>query len=309
MVADSPKTISESLPISHSLAVKQYIRISQEEREAVERNVPRSKLPSPAWVRIKYSKYKGDIAYVFDSDSSNDFVEVLIPPRDFPYPMPRGSVALLDRSCLPNPNSQAVSDIIRDDKVIGWRYKGERYYMGLLLKPFDRDRVEIVATPHADEIRLYLQSGWDQPFLKKSLEAFSMQFLRAGDSARVVVGEMSSKIGTVVSTDYIFRSACLEFTIDGHQIETEVRLQDIERVFSVGDMVRVVAGSYLGLEGHIIAQSKDIFHVCQDVSQEEVYLSSNCIKLSNIQYIGAGFKILLRSSFFECHASINTATC
>ncbi|KAG1879005.1 uncharacterized protein F5891DRAFT_1204399 [Suillus fuscotomentosus] len=94
VVADSPKTISESLPISHSLAMKQYIRILQEECEAVER--PRSKLPSPAWVRITYSKYKGDIAYVFDSDSSNDFVEVLIPPQDFPYPMPRGSVALLD---------------------------------------------------------------------------------------------------------------------------------------------------------------------------------------------------------------------
>ncbi|KAG1897337.1 uncharacterized protein F5891DRAFT_982725 [Suillus fuscotomentosus] len=47
VVADSPRTITASLPISHTFAVKQYLRISEDECEAVECSC--SKLPSPAW--------------------------------------------------------------------------------------------------------------------------------------------------------------------------------------------------------------------------------------------------------------------
>jgi ribosomal protein L24 len=266
VVSDSSKTIAASLPTSHSLSVKQYIRIADEEREAVKLSY--SKLPNPGWVKIKQGKYKDDIGYVFDSEQSNDLVAVLIPPREFPYPMPRGSVALLDRSRLPN--DKAVSDITRGDKVVGWAYKGERYYMGLLLKHFHRDRLELITYPHADDIQLHLQSEWDNPFFKKSLVSFSMQFLRVGDAARVISGEVCSEIGTVVSTDHMFGSVRLALTLDGHKEEIEVRLQDVERVFCVGDTVRVVAGSYLGLEGHIIQMNEGLFHVCQAVSNEEV---------------------------------------
>ncbi|KAG2086017.1 uncharacterized protein F5147DRAFT_659334 [Suillus discolor] len=130
VVADSPKTISESLPFSLHLAVKRYDRISDEECEAVKRSC--RQFPNPAWVRFKHDKYKGDIAQVFDSDLPNDVVAVLVPPRELPYPMPRGSRSLLDRSRLPN--EDAVSDINHGEEVIGCKYNGERYYMGLLLK-------------------------------------------------------------------------------------------------------------------------------------------------------------------------------
>ncbi|KAG2151042.1 uncharacterized protein EDB93DRAFT_1249538 [Suillus bovinus] len=55
--------------------------------------------------------------------------------------------------------------------------------------------------------------------------------------------------------------------------DMDVPLEDVERVFCVGDEVRVVAGSYMGLEGHIVQISDDMFHVCQDVSKEEVLIS------------------------------------
>ncbi|KAG1865675.1 hypothetical protein C8R48DRAFT_772675 [Suillus tomentosus] len=269
VVADSPRTIAASLPSSHAFAVKRYIRISEEEREAVNGSV--SKLPHPAWVRVRYGKHKGDIGYVFDSDQSNGLIAILIPPRCFPYPMPSGSVALLDRLRLPN--NQTVRDLNRDGKVIGCSYKGEQYYMGLVLKHFHRDRLELVASPHADDIQLHMQSGFDTPFVKKTLAVFSMQFLRIGDSARVISGELRSKIGTVVSTDHASGSVCLEIILDGHRSGIDVRLEDIERVFCVGDEVRVVAGPYLGLEGHIIQISDDMFHVCQDGSKEELFVS------------------------------------
>jgi hypothetical protein len=94
IVADSPKTIAESLSSSLYLAIKQYVRISDEEHGAVERSL--RKFPCPAWVRVKHGKYKGDIAQVFDSDLPSDFIAVLVPPREFPYSMPSGSRSLLD---------------------------------------------------------------------------------------------------------------------------------------------------------------------------------------------------------------------
>jgi hypothetical protein len=99
---------------------------------------------------IQCSKYKGDIAYVYDSNQSDDFVTVLIPLQDFPYPMSEKSAALLDRSRLPA--NRTVSDITCDSKVIGCSFKGEQYYMGLLLKKFHHSDLELVATPHPDYI-------------------------------------------------------------------------------------------------------------------------------------------------------------
>ncbi|KAG1823064.1 hypothetical protein EV424DRAFT_1346538 [Suillus variegatus] len=269
VVADSPRTIAKSLPFSLYLAVKQYVRISDEEREVVERSC--SKLPNPAWVRIKHGKYKGDLGQVFDSDLPNGFVAVLVPPRDFPYSMPPRSRSLLNRSRLPTGN--AVSNINHGEEVVGCEYKGEKYYMGLLLHNFHRDRLEHVASPLADDIQLHLQSGWNQSFLKRTVIAFSMQFLHVDDWARIIKGDLSSEIGKVTSTDHPAGSVTLELSLSGHRKEVDVRLHDIERVFRIGDTVRVVAGPYLGVEGHIIQMVNDIFRLCQDVSKEEVEVS------------------------------------
>ncbi|KAG2052067.1 hypothetical protein BDR06DRAFT_1058054 [Suillus hirtellus] len=248
VVADSPKTIADSLPSSLYLAVKQYVCISDEEHEEVKHSY--CKLPSPAWVRIKHGKYKGDIAQVFDSNLLNDFIVVLVPPWDFPYSMPPRSQSLLDRSHLPNGNT--VSNITHGRKNVGYKYKGEKYYMGLLLHSFHRDRLEHVVCPHADDIQLHLQSGWEQSFLKRTVVAFSMQFLHVGDCAKIIQGDLSSEIGKVISTDHPTGSATLELSLSGQRKEVEVRLQDIEHVFWIGDMVQVVAGPCLGVEGHII---------------------------------------------------------
>ncbi|KAG2059136.1 hypothetical protein BDR06DRAFT_1071983 [Suillus hirtellus] len=171
--------------------------------------------------------------------------------------MPKRSVVLLDQAHLPN--DKTVSDILQDDKVVGWSYKGEQYYMGLLLKNFHHDSLEL--------------SRWDVPFFKKTLKTFSLQFLCIGDSARPITGEVCQEIGTVISTNHVSGSACLKFIIDGHGQELEFRLQDIECVFWVGDMVQVVVGAHAGLEGYIIKRSDDLFHMCQEATNKEVEVS------------------------------------
>ncbi|KAG2028573.1 hypothetical protein BDR03DRAFT_1019625 [Suillus americanus] len=123
--------------------------------------------------------------------------------------------------------------------------------MGLLLHNFHHDRLERVVCPHVNDIELHLQSGWDKSFLKSTVVALSMQFLHAGDWAKIIKGDLSSEVGKVISTDHT----------------------DIERVFRIGNTVQVVAGPYFGVEGHIIEMVDDIFCLCQDVSKEEVEVS------------------------------------
>ncbi|KAG2336817.1 hypothetical protein BDR05DRAFT_1005513 [Suillus weaverae] len=269
MLADSPKTISNSLPFSLYLTVKQYVRISDEECEAVEWS--HKKIPNPAWVRIKHEKYKGNIAQVFDSDLPNNFIVVLVPPQDFPYSMPCRSQSLLDQSCLPN--GDAISNISIGEEVIGCKYKGERYYMGLLLKNVHCDCLEPIICPYADNIQLHLQSGWNQTFLKTTVYVFAMQFLCVGNQVRIVKGDLHSEIGQVVSTNHPAGSVTLALKFSGFRKEVDVQLEDIEHIFQVSNSVRVVAGPYLGVEGYIIQMVDNIIHLCQDVSKEELEVS------------------------------------
>ncbi|KAG1818905.1 hypothetical protein EV424DRAFT_1347487 [Suillus variegatus] len=96
------------------------------------------------------------------------------------------------------------------------------------------------------------------PFIKITEWVFLMEFLHVGNSVRVITGEYGAEIGEVISTDHTFGSVCLEYNIEGHKIKSEVRLQDAERVFWVGNTVKVVAGIYLGLEGHIIQMTESV---------------------------------------------------
>jgi transcription elongation factor len=184
------------------------------------------------------------------------------------------------------------------EQVVGWSYKGEQYYKGLLLKHFHRECLELVTRPHVDDIRLHLQSGWDLPFLTRTKVAFSMQFLRAGDAVRVIAGELHSLVATVTSVDHICSSASLELTLDGQTTEAQVRLENLERVFHVGDVVRVVAGSYLGLEGYILEMSEEIFDLRQDISGEQVSLWQFRHSHNPDTLIGSSLKVLPRTTLF-----------
>ncbi|KAG1836146.1 hypothetical protein DFJ58DRAFT_847138 [Suillus subalutaceus] len=236
VVADSPKTISKSLPFSLYLAVKQYVCILDEECEVVEHSY--NKLPNLAWVKIKCGKYQGDIAQVFDSDLLNGFIAVLVPPRDFPYPMPPRSQSLLDRSRLPNRNT--VSDINNGEEVVGFKFKGEM---------------------------------WNQSFLKRTVVALSMQFLhdiecmfQIGSAVRVVAGPYLGVEGYIIQmVDDIF---CICQDVSKEQVEVLKHYLDhhplshvlqawlpTQQLFKpppniksiqIGDFIEVLIGEHIG---------------------------------------------------------------
>jgi hypothetical protein len=113
-----------------------------------------------------------------------------------------------------------------------------------LLKTFPHDQLKLVSSPHINDIQLFLDSGWDKHFLKKTLVICLKQFLCVDDHARVVEGSLQGKLGMMISINHTLGTISLDPTPDGCVKEIEVQLQDIEHVFHVSDSVKVVAGSY-----------------------------------------------------------------
>ncbi|KAG2029500.1 hypothetical protein BDR03DRAFT_1018293 [Suillus americanus] len=143
---------------------------------------------------------KDTITYIFDSEQVNNCVTVLIPPREFPYDMPKGSVALFDPSRLPNGIS--MPNIIHNGQVVTSKYK--------------------VPVPHPDNLWLHVQSGWDTPFIKKAEIAFSKQLLRSGECIRLNMLDLTGQICTILTTDHAFGgSVKLVFDLDGRRKEIE----------------------------------------------------------------------------------------
>ncbi|KAG1785181.1 uncharacterized protein HD556DRAFT_1314446 [Suillus plorans] len=268
VTSDSPLTIMSTVPESLKTSMKKWDRISNEEEAVI--NALRLKFPYPAWLRIKRGKYRDSIAYVYEPEQKNMFMTVLIPPKEFPYDMPKGATALFDPSRLPTP----LSDILRDGEVVGYKFKGEEYYSGLLKKNFHRYCTELVHVPHPDAIRLHVQSGWDTPFCRKTEISFSKQLLRQGDLVRLTTPDLLGQICTVISTDHAFGgSVKLGFKLDGREKAIEAKLDHVERVFNVGDEVSIIAGGYLGVQGHIVERDDDIFTICQFGMLEEIEIS------------------------------------
>ncbi|KAG1820995.1 uncharacterized protein BJ212DRAFT_1297457 [Suillus subaureus] len=252
VVADSPRTITALLPSSHSFAIQEYVRISEEEHQVVEH--ANSKLPNPGWVRIKYGKYKGNIGYIFDSDQSNGLISILIAFWDFPHPMPGGSVALLDQCLLPN--DQAVHDILHDGKDMPFIRKTLRFcrdycrrnslkgpYLGLEghIIQISNDMFHIYQAVSKEEVlvlryyldrcplhqifhpQLSMQQCFEPPPQSKSIQV--------GDHIEVLVGEHFKKCGIVEwfptgSTMLWFRD--MDPMLSGDDVGTSVGLLRIQ---------------------------------------------------------------------------------
>ncbi|KAG2114689.1 uncharacterized protein F5147DRAFT_649851 [Suillus discolor] len=183
--------------------------------------------------------------------------------------MPQGSQSLLDRSWLPN--GDAVSDINHSEEVIGCKYKGEKYYMGLLLKVVHRDFLELVICPHADNIRLYLQSEWGQSFLKTTVVMFSMQFLHIDDWAMIVRGDLSSETGQVSDTIRVIHPLKEELEVSkyyldhcplSHTLQAQLPPQQLFRpspdidVIQIGDSINVLVEEHMEKSGIMCWLSK-----------------------------------------------------
>jgi hypothetical protein len=83
--------------------------------------------------------------------------------------------------------------------------------------------------------------------------------------------DLLGQICMVINTDHAFgSSAKLEFNFNGQQKAIKAKLDHVECMFNMSDEVSIVAGSYSGVQGHIVERNEDIFTVCQSGTLEQV---------------------------------------
>ncbi|KAG2090476.1 uncharacterized protein F5147DRAFT_658146 [Suillus discolor] len=259
VVADSPKTITESLPTSLYLAMKDYICIMQEEREAVER--PQFEFPIPAWVRIKKDKYRGNLAQVFEN-LPNGAVMVLIGPQDFPYPMPQGFQM---EQTLPEENSGCVLETILAGRVIAQGSSKALFMESSCYQRAGRS-VKILLISASIESHAEITPA-DAAIFRAPPKSDSIQI---GDYIEVLEGEHMGRHGIVNwfakgDTSLWFRdiltadSTELDGTL-GNLRKTLQFMEDKGYDIRPGDVVTVTCGLEYGTKG--VVQSIDFPNTC-----------------------------------------------
>ncbi|KAI6017427.1 hypothetical protein EDC04DRAFT_2943373 [Pisolithus marmoratus] len=170
-------------------------------------------LPTPNWVRIKKSAYKGDLGnQAKERDSTVELARVA------------------DLDLVPILASSGVE--------IGYSCDGHQFVHGLLRLPLPVDTLELVEVPHPDDIRFHTAAGIDPPFVEQMLNLFSAQFWRERDIVEVREGDLRGKRGALVNVDWHKRSAVVLCDDDAF----ECNLRELRRAFSTGDTAEVIAG-------------------------------------------------------------------
>ncbi|KAI6025359.1 hypothetical protein PISMIDRAFT_641693 [Pisolithus microcarpus 441] len=185
-------------------------------------------LPVQTWARINKGIYKGDVGFVERSDQTD--VVLVVAPRERPYDIPAQSgERSLFSSELAALAGLALEPIISPTGVeIGFVCDGHDFIHGLLRLTVPTRSVTLVELPYPDDIAFHMITDFERLVVEKTVHLFSAQFWRESDAGHE--GDLGGKGDTIHSS-----------------------IQDLRRVFSTGQAVRVIAGPYHGYVGHIVA--------------------------------------------------------
>ncbi|KAI5999998.1 hypothetical protein EDD15DRAFT_2193486 [Pisolithus albus] len=247
--ASCPLDVQQSLPPSHCRSHKDIILLPPQEGTSILAYKARQVLPTQNWVRIKQSAYKGDIGYV--EESAETHVVVLVAPRQLPYDVPEesGERMMFDIELARLAGLDSIPIISPSGAEIGYSCGGQQFVCGLLRLTLLVNALELVELPHPDDIRFHVATGVDPPFVEETLNIFSAQFWREHDSVEIQEGDLRGKRGMLADIDLHKRSAVVLCDSDD---TFECNLQELRRVFKIGDTVRVIAGLFCGETGYVI---------------------------------------------------------
>ncbi|KAI6098115.1 hypothetical protein F5141DRAFT_1066944 [Pisolithus sp. B1] len=209
----------------------------------------RQVLPTQNWVWIKQSAYKGDIGYVEESAESE--AVVLVAPHQLPYDLPEesGKRTRFDIELVRLADLDFVPILSPSGAEIGYSCSGQQFVHGLLRLTLPVNTLELVELPHPNDIRFHVATGIDPSFVEETLNIFSSQFWQEHDSVEIREGDLRGKRGVLADVDLHKRSAVV--LCDGDAFGCN--LQELCRVFKIGDTVEVIAGLFCGETGYVVA--------------------------------------------------------
>ncbi|KAI5986729.1 hypothetical protein EDC04DRAFT_2913208 [Pisolithus marmoratus] len=183
--ASCPLEVQQNLPPSHCQCHKDIVLLPPQEGTSIMVFKAQQILPTPNWVRIKKSAYKGNLGYV--TESTNGKAVMLIAPHQLPYDSPEesGKRMRFDIELARVADLDLVPILASSGVKIGYSCDGHQFIHGLLRLPLLVDTLELVEVPHPDDIRFHAVAGIDPPFIEQMLNLFSVQFWREWDIIEV----------------------------------------------------------------------------------------------------------------------------
>ncbi|KAI6137997.1 hypothetical protein EDD17DRAFT_1516983, partial [Pisolithus thermaeus] len=255
--------VRNRLPPSHRSATKEIILLPPAEATSLAAFEAQQTLPVRTWVRIKKGLYKGNIGFVERSDQTD--VTLIVAPRECPYNLPQqSSEKSLFSSKLATLASLALEPItspIGED--VGFRCGGHDFICGLLRLTVLTHSVISVELPIPDDIAFHMVVNFERTFVEKTVHLFSAQFWRESDTVEICEGELSGSQGKLIDIEWQKQTASIllhnaearEGDLDDKDEAIHCCIQELCRVFSTGQTVRIIAGPYRGYVGHIITAS------------------------------------------------------
>ncbi|KAH7904635.1 hypothetical protein BJ138DRAFT_1119230 [Hygrophoropsis aurantiaca] len=223
---------------------------------------------SPLWVRVRNGPFKGDIAYVESIDGES--IQTLLVPRVLLDPSSKGKWGM-HRALFNKAQVEAiyaekftVTHTLHND-LPAFKFRGDVYCRGLLVRELSRNDVKPVSYPTPDEIHLFADSNCDAAFVKDTEIAFSKHAWRVGDRIQIIKGELVGQKGSLTAIDVGHWAATLSLhesvALEDFTGSFDYSLDDLQRCFRQGDSVKVVWGVHAGKYGivvHAHFESQDI---------------------------------------------------
>ena len=256
VAGSNPAEVRNNIPPSHCYAVKEIVLLPPQEGPSLAIFKTRQMLPIRTWVRIKSGLYKGDIRYIEHLDIAE--AVVVVAPRKHPYDLPEQSgekdIFCSELATLAGLPLVPISSAVGVD--VGFTCGGQDFISGLLHLSLPVGSLTPVELPHPDDLAFHMITNFERSFVEETIHLFSAQFWREHDTVEVQGGDLHGARGSLVDIEWNKRSASLilhtlEVQEPGNNI-IHCSIQELHRVFSSGDAVKVIAGPYRGYAGHVI---------------------------------------------------------
>lgn len=252
------------------------------------------------WVRIKRTKYQGDLAQVLDiSETGADVGLKLIPRIDM---NPRDDMSVDGRKrkkVSTSLNMRPPQRFFNADEVVKaygrkqmykrnqvWIFAGDEYKDGFLEKDFKISAVTLEnVNPTLDEISRFTsgvdgreaESSLDLSAIAEASRKAAIAVLQPGDHVEVFEGEQSGMHGTVesIAGDVVTLSARGE-EFEGQKMDVPAR--SVRKRFKAGDHVKVMAGQNADETGLVVSVTDNLVTFLSDMSMQEVSVFSKDLR-------------------------------
>ncbi|KAL4953642.1 Spt5 C-terminal nonapeptide repeat binding Spt4-domain-containing protein [Aspergillus filifer] len=260
------------------------------------------------WVRMKRTKYQGDLAQIEEVETNGLSVTVRLVPRlDYGLNEDSGAPMVDPKRKRPGVNPTVArppqrlfseaeakkkhSKYLSATAGLGaksWNYLGETYIDGFLIKDM---KVQHLITknvnPRLEEVTMFARdsengtSNLDLASLAETLKnSTAEESYLAGDPVEVFKGEQQGLVGRTSSTrGDIVTILVTEGELAGQTIEAPVKT--LRKRFREGDHVKVIGGSrYQDELGMVVQVKDDTVTLLSDMSMQEITVFSKDLRLS-----------------------------